>query len=411
MKTNLTIGITSMLLLAVQVNAQEQPNVNVNTSNSTSVNVSQNINMQVAVNKNGKSTSVVYGANNGIQDEQDDTPMKAKTFSKSFAIDKSDKVNLSNQYGSITVKTWAKNEIKVDVDMKAFAKTADEAQKLIDDLSIEATKTGDLVTFKTERGDRNGNWGSSVKNGKTIWRREIKVHYVVYMPASNSLTVSQQYGNINLEDFAGPTSLKVQYGDLIAGNLTNTNNYISIQYGKGIVKDMGGATIKHQYGSGIAIGNVGDVDVNAQYTGVKIGNVRGTANIKQQYGSGTSIGTASGNVNANMQYTTIKVANMKSNLNVNNQYGKVIIDEIEAGSNIDVDVQYTSVTLGFAANYNADFVVKTQYASFNYGANVTARKEGDDKSYSSTKNYSGQIGKGGNAKVVVKMQYNGVTFK
>lgn len=409
MKTNLVLALSSVLLLAVQVNAQEQPNAN--TNNSTSVNVSQNVNMQVATTKNGKSTTVVYGSGSNRQDEQDDTPMKAKTFSKSFAIDKSDKVNLSNQYGSITVKTWSKNEIKVDVDMKAYAKTADEAQKLIDDLSIEATKTGDLVTFKTERGDRNGNWGSNVKNGKTIWRREIKVHYVVYMPSSNSLTASQQYGNIILDDFAGPTSLKLQYGDLVASNLTNTNNYISIQYGKGTVKDMGGATIKHQYGNGIAIGNVGDVDVNAQYTAVKIGNVRGTATIKQQYGNGTSIGTANGNINANMQYTTIKVANMKSDLAVKIQYGKVVIDEIEAGKDVDVDAQYTTVSLGFAANYNADFEVKTQYASFNYGANVTAKKEGDDKSYSSSKNYFGQIGKGGNAKVVVKMQYNGVTFK
>ena len=200
MKTNLTLGITSMLLLAVQVNAQEQPNINVTTNNKTSVNVTTNNNIQVATTKNGKSTTVVYGSNYNMQDEQDDTPMKAKTFSKSFAIDKSDKVNLTNQYGSITVKTWSKNEIKVDVDMKAYAKTADEAQKLIDDLSIEATKTGDLVTFKTERGDRNGNWGSNVRNGKTIWRREIKVHYVVYMPSSNSLTASQQYGNITIDD-------------------------------------------------------------------------------------------------------------------------------------------------------------------------------------------------------------------
>lgn len=412
MKTNLVLTLSGVLLLAAQVNAQEQPNVNVNTSNSTSVNVSQNINMQVATNKNGKTTNLVYGSNYNPQDEQDDTPMKAKTFSKSFAIDKSDKVNLSNQYGSITVKTWSKNEIKVDVDMKAFAKTAEEAQKLIDDLSIEATKAGDLVTFKTERGDRNGNWGSSVKNGKTIWRREIKVHYVVYMPANNSLTASQQYGNITIDDFTGPTSLKLQYGDLIAGNLSNTNNYVSIQYGKGTVKDMGGATIKHQYGSGITIASVGNLDVNAQYTAVKIGSVKGTATIKHQYGGGTTIGTASGgSINVNTQYAPIKIANLNSNLISRAQYSKVMVDDIEAGKDIDVDAQYTSVNLGFATNYTADFDVKTQYGGFSYGNNVTAKKDDDGRNYSSNKNYTGQIGKGGGAKVVVKTQYNSVTFK
>ena len=412
MKPNLILSITSMLLLAVQVKAQEQPNVNVTTNNKTSVNVATNNNIQVATTKNGKSTTVVYGSNYNMQDEQDDTPMKAKTFSKSFAIDKSDKVNLTNQYGSITVKTWSKNEIKVDVDMKAYAKTADEAQKLIDDLSIEATKSGDLVTFKTERGDRNGNWGSSVRNGKTIWRREIKVHYVVYMPASNSLTASQQYGNITMDDFTGPTSLKLQYGDLIAGNLSNTNNYVSIQYGKGSVKDMGGATIKHQYGSGITIASVGNLDVNAQYTAVKIGSVKGTATIKHQYGNGTTIGSVSGgSINVNTQYAPIKITNLNSNLTSRAQYSKVIVDEIEAGKDIDVDAQYSSVSLGFASNYAADLDVRTQYGSFKYGENVTARKEEDGKNYSSNKNYTGQIGKGGNAKVMVKVQYDNVTFK
>lgn len=412
MKTNLVLTVSSVLLLAAQVNAQEQPNVNVNTSNSTSVNVSQNINMQVATTKNGKSTTVVYGSGNNSQDEQDDTPMKAKTFSKSFAIDKSDKINLSNQYGSITVKTWSKNEIKVDVDMKAYAKTADEAQKLIDDLSVEATKSGDLVTFKTERGDRNGNWGSSVRNGKTIWRREIKVHYVVYMPSSNSLTASQQYGNITMDDFTGPTSLKLQYGDLIAGNLSNTNNYISIQYGKGTVKDMGGANIKHQYGGGITIENVGSLSLDAQYTKANIASVKGTASIKHQYGGGTTIGSVSGgSINVNTQYAPIKITNLNSNLTSRAQYSKVIVDEIEAGKDVDVDAQYSSVSLGFASNYAADLDVRTQYGSFKYGENVTAKKEEDGKNYSSNKNYTGQIGKGGNAKVMVKVQYDNVTFK
>ena len=109
--------------------------------------------MQVATTKNGKSTTVVYGSGNNSHDEQDDTPMKAKTFSKSFAIDKSDKVNLSNQYGSITVKVWSKNEIKVDVDMKAYAKnqgydfyyTVDGESKIAN--AFGATRTPEIFLF------------------------------------------------------------------------------------------------------------------------------------------------------------------------------------------------------------------------------------------------------------------------
>lgn len=408
---NLILVASGMLMVVTQINAQQQPSVTVSTSPKIVTTVSSSSSSYAyTVNDVKNGVNVKYG--DQTQEVQDETPVKSKSFTKSFTVDKNDKINLSNQYGTITIKTWDKNEIKVDVDMKAYAKTDDEAQKLIDDLSISATKSGDLVSYKTEMGDRNGNWGSSVKNGKTIWRREVKVYYTVYMPANNSLTVSQQYGNVIIGDFSGPTSLKLQYGNLTAGNLMNGNNYISIQYGKGEVKDMGGAQIKHQYGSGITLGTVSNLDLNAQYTSVKITAVKGAATIRHQYGSGTTIGSVNGTLNANMQYCTIKVGNLRGNFTSRAQYGKVIIDEIEAGKDVDVDAQYTTVTLGFASNYNADFEVRTQYAGFNYSSNVTAKREGgDDRSYSSSKNYSGQIGKGGSARVSIKVQYNGVTFK
>jgi len=404
---NLVLSLSSLLLLAAQVNAQ-QSSVTVNSN----TNETKNVSYAYTVNDVKNSTNVRYSSSGGNQDLKEDGPMRSKTFSKSFTVDRSDKINLSNQYGSITIKIWNKNEIKVDADIKAYAKTDDEAQKLLDDVAVTATKTGDLVTYKTTMGERNGNWGSNVRNGKIIWRREVKTHYIVYMPTSNALTALQQYGNIIMDDFEGPTSIKVQYGNLTAGNLSNANNYISIQYGKGSVKDMGGATIKHQYGGGITIGNVGNLDLNAQYTAANINSVKGTATIKHQYGGGTTIGNVNGAMSVTTQYAPIKIGNLKGNLTAKAQYGKVIIDEIEAGKDVDVDAQYTTVTLGFAANYNADFEVKTQYASFNYSSNVTAKREGgDNRSYSSSKNYSGQIGKGGSARVSIKVQYNGVTFK
>lgn len=405
---NLVLSVSSMLLLATQVNAQQQPSATVSTNTKVSTSVSSSY--AYTVNDVKNSVNVRYNDSANSQDVQDDTPMKAKTFSKAFGIDKNDKVNLSNQFGSITIKTWDKNEIKVDVDIKAYAKTAEEAQKLLDDVSISATKDGDLVSYKTSTGDRNGNWGSSVKNGKTIWRREVKVHYVVYMPATNALTASQQYGNISMPDFAGSTSLKVQYGNLTTGDLTNANNYVNVQYGSSNIKDANTLKVRHQYGSGVTIGTVGTLDIDAQYTAVNVNTIKNSAVVRHQYGRGITI-SAAGNLNVDAQYSTVKIGTLRGSLTSKQQYGKLIVDQVE-GKNIDVNTQYTSVDLGFASNYNADFDVATSYAGFKYGSNVSTKRDGgDDRSYSQNKNYSGQIGKGGTTKVNVKVQYNSVTFK
>ncbi len=410
----LIMGVSSLILLTTQVSAQGSITQINHSNGSTSTTVSSTVNgkyyaFTVSDAINGE--NLKYG--DQPKEIQDDTPYKSKSFSKSFSIDKNDKINLSNQYGSITIKTWDRNEIKVDVDLKAYAKTDSEAQKLLDDVTIDATKTGELVNYKTEMVSKNRSWGSNVKNGKTIWRREVKVDYVVYMPMVNALTASQQYGNISIGDFSGPTSIKIQYGNLTAGNLTNTNNYLSIQYGKGDIKDMGGADIKHQYGNGLNIGTISNtLNLNAQYTAIKIAAVKGAATIKHQYGNGTTIGNVSGALNVNTQYCTIKIGTLHGSLTSKAQYGKVIVDEIASDKDVDIDAQYTSINLGFASNYNANFNVNTNYGSFKYGANVSARNQGDDDNKnSSSKRYSGQIGKGGPTRILIKSSYESVTFK
>ena len=404
---SLVLSISSMLWLAVQVNAQQtaSPSIIVNPSLPTSTVVSSKKTAPVAA------TNINVTYNSGEQDQGDDS-MKTKTFSKSFSLDKNDKVNLSNQFGSITIKTWDKNEIKVDADIKAFANNDAEAQKLIDDATINATKTGDLVTFKTDIGDNKGNWGNGSKNGKK-WRREIKIYLTVYMPASNSLTASQKYGNILMDSFSGPTSFKVEFGNLIGSDLSNSNNYISVQYGKTTLKDINQAKIKLQFGDGLTIQNIGTIDLDAQYVAVNIGAVK-DAVIKHRFGKGLTLGTV-GTLNLDAQYTTVRLNTLRGNATNKIQFGKFFVEEIETGcKSFDVNSQHTDLNLGFATNYNANFDVATSFGGFKFSDNVSVKKLGDDDSKrynSSSKSYTGQIGKGGAASVSVKAQFGSINFK
>ncbi|WP_225872201.1 hypothetical protein [Pedobacter frigidisoli] len=369
---------------------------------------------------------------------------RSKSFSKSFSVDNNDKINLNNQYGTIVVKTWDKKEVRVDVDIKAYSNSDSDAQKLIDAVNIDANKTADVVSFKTNMDDRSGRWGRGVKNGVTTWRREVKINYVVYMPAVNPLTVLQQYGNVELGNFAGPTSLKVQYGNLVAGNLSNINNYINVQYGKCDVQDLNAAVIKHEYNGPVTIGAVGTLELDAEYVGVNINTIRRSADIKVQYGKGLTVGTIGGNLLLNAEYAKVNINTVKGNtvikqaygdlniasagkIAVNAEYSNVTVGTLNGDANINMDYnrlsvseitpacrnfsfigEYASLGLGFADRYNGNFNVSTSYAGFKYGANVTSNlvsKDDEDKKY------SGKIGSGGTGNVSIKTEYGSVTFK
>ncbi|WP_316819589.1 hypothetical protein [Pedobacter gandavensis] len=375
------------------------------------------------------------------QDDAED-PGKSKTFSKTFTVDAGDKLNISNKYGAVVIKTWDKREVKVDVDIKAYSKDADDAQRLLDETSIDAGKSGDQITFKTNIGIRDGRYGSQVKNGKVVWRREVKVNYVVYMPSNMPLTVSNQYGGLNIADFSGPISARVQYGSLVAGSLNSTNNYVNVQYGQTDIGHLNKGVIRQQYGASLKLGTVGTLELDAQYVGVAIGTIKGDAVIKQQYGNGLNIGsvsnldldaqytnvnvaTVNGNatikqqynnitigtvnkLNINAQYTTVKLGSLKGDGNFNLSYNKLSVDNIlPACRNLTVNANYTGISLGFASNFNSDFEVKTSYGGFKPGSNVDSRLVSEN---GSTKNYSGKIGNGGNGSINIRSNYGGITF-
>lgn len=376
----------------------------------------------------------------GVQDDQND-PVRTKTFSKSFAMDGSDKLNLSNKYGDVLIKIWDKREVRVDVEIKAYSSQNGEAQRLLDETTVEAGKTGDLISFKTNMGNRDGNYGSRVRNGKIVWKREVKVNYVVYMPASNSLSMSTQYGNMTMGNFSGPLYAKVQYGNFTAGNLNSNNNYISVQYGKADVEEINVATIKQQYGSGLSLGTVGTLDLNAQYAVVDIKKIKGNAVIKQQYGQGlnvgsvdnldldaqyvnVAVGTVNGNATVKQQYNSIAIASVNklnirgeyANVKVGNLkgdgtfrvgYNKLIIDNVLTGcKSLIINADYATVSLGFGSGYHADFDVKTNYGGFRPGPASSRTISDEDNS----RQYSGKIGNGGASKITIKADYGSVSF-
>lgn len=461
MKT-IIFSISALFGLVMQVNAQvggiptpppipATPQVEALSNSSSNHGSTYTTTKRHKSTKNGKTEEFTetYTTSNPQQGQYDD-PQKTKSFSKSYGISKGEKVNVSNIYGSIVFKVWDRNEVKVDADIRAFANSDSDAQKLIDDVTISTSKNGDEAAFKTQMEDRNGNWGNGSRNGKK-WRREVKIFMTVYLPSTVALTAAQQYGNVELPNFSGPTSLKVQYGKLTTGNLSNANNFIAAQYTSVDLQDVNKATIKQQYGSGLTIASISDLSLNAQYATVRIGDIKRNANIRLQYGSGLSIASVGGNLDLDAQYAAVKVGAIKGDAGIKIQYGsglniehvdnlsltaqyvgvrvgrltgnltakaqygnKISVEKVEATSKIiNIDSEYLSVNLGFASNYGGNLNVDTEYGNFKPGENITAKRVGDDddRGSSSRKDYTGTIGRGGASNVKVSVRYNSATFR
>jgi hypothetical protein len=304
-----------------------------------------------------------------------DVKEKGKTFTQSYPVDANDKLEIENRYGKIVVNTWGKNEIKVDVDIKAYALENDDAQKLLDQTSVLARKDASGVNFSTNINQgSNSWWGSSTNNGKITKLRKVIINYTVYMPAKTPLTITNKYGAISLPDLSGKLIINNTYGGLVAKDLTNADNNIVIRYGDANIASLKGSNLDVAYGS-LALESADRLTAKISHSTAKIGKLNTSGDISLRYGDGLAI----------------------------NDLGKQL-------KTLNINSDYAPVRLGATAELDADFDVTVHYTEFMHGndAKINSETPDKDRGKTNTKTYKGQLGKGNNDKnIVINARYGG----
>jgi hypothetical protein len=306
------------------------------------------------------------------------TAEKTRIISKTYSVDKNDKLAINNQFGKVVIHTWTKNEIKVDVEVKAFEASDSEATKLLETVNITDSRLNDVISFKTTFDKTSMNVWSRVKNGKEE-RRGVQVNYEIYMPAKNALDITNRYGSTVVPDFAGPVNINSSYGSLTAGKLDNTANQVKVSYGSASMSDYANGNLAISYGS-LKLINADKVNATIKYSGAKITKLFNGGNFDLSY------------------------------------VGGFRIDEVDRNvKNLIINSSYSGVTLGIDENADFNFDVTVSYAGFNYDnqkMNLVNQltDPGKTKTWSPTKNYKGSMGKGSDSKIIIKSNYGGVKF-
>jgi hypothetical protein len=289
---------------------------------------------------------------------------KTKTISKSYPVDKDDKLSINNKFGKVTVNTWDKNEIKVDVEIKAYGPTDSRAQESLDNVSIKESKQGNIISFETVFETLNSlNWSSGD-------RRE--VNYTIYMPSANALDVKNRYGSTVLPDLNGIINIDEAYGSLTTGNLSNPINNITVKYGGANIGNIKSAVLEVAYGS-LTIANAGKIDAKVSYSPVKIEKI-------------------SGDMDINIRYGDLKI-------------GKVD----PATRKINIDASYSSSSLVFDPVANFNFDVKANYGSLNYNKDKVSAISSE--SSNTKKSYIGKYGNGSDTQVTIRSNYGSIKFQ
>lgn len=276
---------------------------------------------------------------------------KKKTYSKSYPLAGTDHVNLDNQFGEMKIISWNRNEIKVDIVMEARANTDEMAQKILDNIYIEDSKSGPAVTFRTKMKNQKNNWN----NKKDYKEMGMSINYAVYMPVNFPLNATNQFGPMILPDFSGPLNATSKFGSITAGRLTNVKS-LNMEFGEARVESVNGGVVSLKFGK---------ADIRL---------IQGNTETRIEFCDKVRLG----------------VDNSTRDLNIRSSYSKLYLNA--------------------ANNCSSSFDIKTSFGEFTNKSSFNIKKQGgDDDSHGPKfdKQFNGTSGNGSN-RLRVKSEFGEV---
>jgi hypothetical protein len=297
---------------------------------------------------------------------------RIKSYSKTYSVDGNDELQISNSFGNVVVNTWNKNEFKVDVQMKFSSSDASIVDDMYEGTTISDSKNGSVISFKT-----NNTWSNNRKGGDN----DMSINYTIYKPAGNPLNISNKFGSVTLPDMSGRATIRLQFGNLIAKELTHSQNDISIKFTQDKTATIGlfnGGKLKIEFGK-LRAGVLNNVDADFGFTNVNVEKVKGT-------------------VDLNIKYKTLNVGSID-----------------RSAKNVNINSSFAKLNFDFKEGECFDFDVTSKMASFDNSssrAKITSRTPSEEeRGYSSTKNYKGYIGKSNSDnKITITANFGNINF-
>ncbi|MFZ0280090.1 MAG: hypothetical protein WAL29_00460 [Bacteroidales bacterium] len=285
----------------------------------------------------------------------------SKEFHKQYTPGSNTTLDISNKYGDVTVETSDQNQVTIDVKVTVELPNRDKAEKLLSYIDVQFSEGQDLISAKTvidEKFNFTG-WGES---------RRFSIDYNIKMPASLNFTMSNRYGNTELEELTGLVNLNIKYGNLTSEALTRGNekplNHLSLAYGKASITTAGWLDIQVRYSGNLEIGKSQALLLDSRYSRMQLGETSSLV------GSSKYDNLKIENINnlvLDAGYSDVVVETLNKKLKFDGGYGGLTVEEIPAGfESIETDTRYIGVKLGIDsdASYNLD--AKLSYGNLKF---------------------------------------------
>ncbi len=245
-----------------------------------------------------------------------------KSLERDFDVPEKVNLELTNKYGNIVIGTWDQPVITIRIEITAYGKDTEDAEKLLKKVEFDFHQTKDHLVVESVFDRRSGFFKDLLNSlsdySKTIIsNNKLKVDYDIMIPEKTaSITLDNKFGDVFIGNINARTRFVLGHGNFVAEKLGGYCE-LDLSYGKAKVKyldecrlsmkatefycdeaariDLQSSNSKLYCGevhslSGsstndlLQVGALVHADLDADFTEIKLDVLSGKSRINQHYG-------------------------------------------------------------------------------------------------------------------------------
>lgn len=340
-----------------------------------------------------------------------------KNINREFSTNINGMVSLYNKYGSVNVKTWHSNSVKIDINIRVNASSQAAADKMFERISVNFASTTGYVKAETVIQNKTGWW---IEDNLC---QDYKINYDVWMPQGNSLDLKNKYGNSYVATLSGKLYAEIKYGDLRT-ELLNADADLNLSYGKAFIAGLSNLYGQVSYGEVNLTAAKGEVQLDSRYSELhldKANAVRLTSKYDELHLGDISdlrIQTKYSDMEAQKvgavfitaQYTDLKMMAVTTSADLDLNYGSAKIEALGRDfADVNVVAKYTDVYVGTDRTSRYNFRIDGMHTDISRPPGASIRRS---ERSSSTEMLEGHVGDGtARGSVKGRIQYGSFVLK
>lgn len=303
-----------------------------------------------------------------------------KTIQKSFPIEKTGSLTISNQFGKVDLISHDKKTVEVTVKIIVDAGNEDKSKRKLEEIEIDFSATSSSVEMKT-----------SFEKGKNNFNGSFQIDYTVKAPASLVLDLHNQFGDVFIGEWSGNTNIEVEYGNLTVGKLLADVNEISLQFSKGSIGLINKGNVKLAYADKFNLDKTKELTIRSSFSDYEIQTAE-KIDCKSEYDE-----VEIENVNRialDASFSSVKIGKLYVHGDVSNEYGSIKIGQVSKGfEGLDLENSFASIKVDFEQGTSFTFECEAEYGDVSVpsGSDIRIDKKDHSEHY-----LKGKVGSGEN---------------